>query len=252
VTREEIGIIEAEDLNMKENDMEPVGFRFGKPPGTDEAESVGKTMTTKEVADSLGCAVKTVFENAKICLPDKRVENGKTTLWTENEVTILLEYLKQEKASGRHSNLYIQSKGVETAKSLELEAALAAQKAIELQQMVIAKLKAENEAKRKRLEVAEPKAETLDKMTATASDISVRELAAILAVPHLGQNNLFQKLRDDGYIDGLNRPYWQYIEGGLMYEKEYYVPQLDATKRRLRITQKGVAHFVRKYAPRTA
>jgi phage antirepressor YoqD-like protein len=218
----------------------------------DETKSAGKMMTTKEVVEVLGCAVKTVFENAKTCLPDKRIENGKTTLWTENEATILLEHLKQEKASGRHSNLYIQSKGIETAKSLELEAALAAQKAIELQQKVIAKLKAESEAKQKRLEVAEPKAETLDKMTATASDISVRELAAIFAVPHFGQNKLFQKLRDDGYIDGFNRPHRRHIENGLMYEKEYYVPQLDATKQQLRITQKGVTHFADKYSPKMA
>jgi phage antirepressor YoqD-like protein len=92
-----------------------------------------------------------------------------------------------------------------------------------------------------RLAIAEPKAEVLDKITATNSDISVRELAAILAIPHLVQNNFFELLRTDGYIDGYNRPYRQHIEAGLMYEKEYYVPQLDATKRQLRITQKGVA-----------
>ena len=103
------------------------------------------------------------------------------------------------------------------------------------------------EGYRQEIAVLKPKAEVLDKMTATDSDISVRELAAILAIPHLGQNNLFQKLRDDGYIDSLNRPYRQYIEAGLMYEKEYYVPQLDATKTQLRITQKGVAYFAEKY-----
>jgi hypothetical protein len=32
-----------------------------------------------------------------------------------------------------------------------------------------------------------------------------------------------------------------------MYEKEYYVPQLEATKRQLRITQKGVAYFAGKF-----
>jgi anti-repressor protein len=98
-----------------------------------------------------------------------------------------------------------------------------------------------------RIAELEPKAEVLDKITATASDISVRELAAVLALPQLGQNNLFQKLRNDGYIDGYNRPYRKYIESGIMYEKEYYVPQLDATKTQLRITQKGVAYFARKY-----
>jgi phage antirepressor YoqD-like protein len=103
-----------------------------------------------------------------------------------------------------------------------------------------------------KLAVAEPKAEVLDKITATSNDISVRELASILAIPHLGQNNLFEKLRREGYIDGMNRPYRQYVENGLMYEKEYYVPQLDATKRQLRITQKGVAYFAKKLGKVTA
>jgi phage antirepressor YoqD-like protein len=113
-------------------------------------------------------------------------------------------------------------------------------------------LEAENVAQAKRIAIAEPKAETLDKITATDSDISVRELAAILAIPHLGQNNFFELLRTDGYIDGYNRPYRQHIEAGLMYEKEYYVPQLDATKRQLRITQKGVAYFAKRYGRVTA
>jgi anti-repressor protein len=108
------------------------------------------------------------------------------------------------------------------------------------------------EEKDARIAEMKPKAETLDKITATKSDISVRELAAILAVPHLGQNNFFDLLRRDGYIDGYNRPYRQYIEAGLVYEKEYYVPQLDATKRQLRITQKGVAHFAKRYGRVTA
>jgi phage antirepressor YoqD-like protein len=210
-----------------------------------EATLFEKTMATREIAETLGCEIKTVLNNAKICLPDKRIENGKQTFWTENEVTVLLEYMKRN--NNNQHELVRSLQGIETSQSLELEAALAAQKAIELQQRVIEKLKKDNAEKAERLSVTEPKAETLDKITATESDISVRELAAILAIAHLGQNKLFQKLREDGYIDGVNRPYRQYIEAGLMYEKEYYVPQLDATKQQLRITQKGVAHFANKY-----
>jgi phage antirepressor YoqD-like protein len=194
----------------------------------------------------LGCEIKTVLNNAKICLPNKRIENGKQTLWTENEVTVLLAYMKRN--NNNQHDLVRSLQGIETARSLELEAALVAQKAIELQQRVIDKLRKDNAEKAERLSIAEPKAETLDKITATSSDVSVRELAAILAIPHLGQNKLFQKLREDRYIDGFNRPYRQYVESGLMYEKEYYVQQLDATKQQLRITQKGVAHFAKKYS----
>src|SRR5574344_1755446 len=60
---------------------------------------IEKKMTTKEVAESLGCAVKTVRENAKKCLPNKVFENGKTTEWNEAEVTVLLDYMKE------HSNV---------------------------------------------------------------------------------------------------------------------------------------------------
>jgi anti-repressor protein len=108
------------------------------------------------------------------------------------------------------------------------------------------------ETYRQEIAILKPKAETLDKITATDNDVSVRELASILAIPHLGQNNLFERLRNDGYIDGFNHPYRQHIESGIMYEKEYYVPQLDATKQQLRITQKGVAYFAGKYVRITA
>ena len=59
---------------------------------------IEKKMTTKEVAESLSCTVKTVLENAKKCLPNKVFENGKPTEWSEAEVTVLLDYMKE------HSN----------------------------------------------------------------------------------------------------------------------------------------------------
>jgi phage antirepressor YoqD-like protein len=142
--------------------------------------------------------------------------------------------------------------GYETSQSRALRIDLLHRQIETEMQEEIEEQKARAERAENKLAIAAPKAETLDKITATASDISVRELAAILHISHLGQNKLFQKLREDGYIDGFNRPYRQYIEAGLMYEKEYYVPQLDATKQQLRITQKGVAHFAKKYGRASA
>jgi phage antirepressor YoqD-like protein len=95
----------------------------------------------------------------------------------------------------------------------------------------------------------------LDEKQVTAVKMNLRknsELAAVLAIPHLGQNNFYRKLREDGYIDRFNHPYRQHVESGLMYEKEYYVPHLDETKTQLRITQKGVAYFARKYGVKAA
>jgi phage antirepressor YoqD-like protein len=196
-----------------------------------------KTMTTAEVAGALGCSVPTVFYHANIYLPNKKIESGRMTFWTEAEVTVILEGMKRANNNQHDSVKSLQS--VETLKILELE-------------KVIDKLRKENAVQAERLAIAEAKAEVLDEITASRKDVSVRELAAILAIPHLGQNNLFQRLYEDGYIDGLNRPYRQYIERGLLYEKEYYVSQTDETKRQLRITQKGVAYFTNKYTPKHA
>jgi phage antirepressor YoqD-like protein len=195
-----------------------------------------RQMTVREVAEVLGTSPETVRANEKALYPDLFV-NGVTTYLNEEQATAI-----KLKIQGHHnlqSNLEVQN--IKT----DLEKALLIRQAMQFQQEIIESLQKENEAMK-------PKAETLDKITATNSDISVCELAAVLAIPNLGQNKFFDLLRQDGYIDGFNRPYRQYIESGIMYEKEYYVPQLDATKTQLRITQKGVAYFARKYGAKAA
>lgn len=52
-------------------------------------------MTTKQVAEQLGTSPKVILENAKKCIPNKKIVNGKPTLWSEIEVTVLLEYIKR-------------------------------------------------------------------------------------------------------------------------------------------------------------
>ncbi|MCR5436186.1 MAG: hypothetical protein K6E97_03870 [Treponema sp.] len=51
-------------------------------------------MTTKQVAFQLNTSPKVILENAKKCLPNKKIKNGKPTYWNEAEITILLEHLK--------------------------------------------------------------------------------------------------------------------------------------------------------------
>lgn len=54
-----------------------------------------KLMTTKELAKQLGTKPAIITENAKKCLPNKKIQNGKPTYWSEAEVTILLEFMKK-------------------------------------------------------------------------------------------------------------------------------------------------------------
>jgi phage antirepressor YoqD-like protein/AraC-like DNA-binding protein len=201
-------------------------------------------MTLREIAETTGAAYSTVAAYAQKA---GWTENGKQTLLDEKQVAIIVEAMKQAQHNQTKDTFQASIEGMETSKSRAVRLAVLAEKRLELEKQFNAELQAEiDELKAKNAEL-KPKAEVLDKITASESDISVRELAAILAVPGLGQNNLFLRLREDGYIDGFNRPYRQYIEMGIMYEKEYYVPHLDATKLQLRITQKGVAYFTAKY-----
>ena len=50
---------------------------------------------TKEVAAALGLKDNSsVTRVAKKCLPNKRIEHGKPTYWNEEELTILIAYLR--------------------------------------------------------------------------------------------------------------------------------------------------------------
>jgi phage antirepressor YoqD-like protein len=250
-----------EDFGVKENgiesDVRTARLRFEKASEIEGLALTGKTMTTKEVADALGVDKKTVLNHAERYLPNKVIEHGKMALWTEAEVTVILEGVKAAQSGGPgNAGGAVKTSLHSTRTSLTpiLKAVRLTESIMEsykellvLKDEELVRMREENAQQAERLVIDSPKAEVLDKITATDSDISVRELASILAVPHLGQNNLFQRLRDNGYVDGLNHPYRRYVEEGLMYEKEYYVPQMEAVKRQLRITQKGVAHFAKKY-----
>lgn len=89
--------------------------------------TVVQAMTTKEIAKQLSTSPKVVLENAKKCLPNKIFENGKTTYWTEKEVTILLEYVKMN--SHRTDTTFTNvSKGMETELTNALRIEMAYQK----------------------------------------------------------------------------------------------------------------------------
>lgn len=51
-------------------------------------------MTTKQIAEQLHTSPKVVLANAKKCLPNKIFENGKTTYFSKEEVTVIIEQMK--------------------------------------------------------------------------------------------------------------------------------------------------------------
>lgn len=100
-------------------------------------------ITTKELAKQLGTRPNVITENAKECLPDKEIKNGKTTYWTKAEATVLLESLKSHKiGAGVNLSNDLIGTSTELTPSLRMIQAMEMFKAAADEEL--ARLKAEN------------------------------------------------------------------------------------------------------------
>lgn len=81
-------------------------------------------MTTKEVAETLGCTVKTVLNNAEKFLPNKVIENGKQVTFTEAEVTVLLEGMRTNKNNQHNLERSLQGISTKLTPALKIKQAM--------------------------------------------------------------------------------------------------------------------------------
>jgi phage antirepressor YoqD-like protein/biotin operon repressor len=93
-----------------------------------------KTMTTKELADYLRTSPKVVIENARKCLPNKIIENGKVTLWTQKEVTILIEQMKTSNPNENTFTEAVKAVSTELTPALKMKE-LTAEKTMTVQEL---------------------------------------------------------------------------------------------------------------------
>lgn len=211
--------------------------------GTDEEK-----FTTRQLAEQLGTSPKVVLENAKKCLPNKKIENGKPTYWTQWEVTVVLDWMKNH--DGNHSSdLYFQSKGALTT---ELTPALKIKKAMELMregyEEELAILREKNEAQRAKLEEQAPKVEVFDRIADSSGLKSMQEVAKILKI---GVNTLFALLRDAGIFyrsNGVNVPHDEHIRRGRFEVKEepFMRDGKPCAYTRIFVTEKGLVWLAKK------
>lgn len=154
-------------------------------------------MTVREVAELLGYEYDTLRKKVKELYPDI-VENGKTTYLTEQQVFYLKQYLTPR-------TLALKSEVDNAVTDIEMK-----QKAAE----VMAWLLRDNEQLKQRNAELEPKAEFYDAVTGSDDTIDIGSAAKVLAIPGLGRNNLFAKLRDAGVLMPNNQPYQKHIDAG--------------------------------------
>ncbi len=203
-----------------------------------------KTMTTKELADFLGTSSKVILENAKKCLPNKIIENGKPTYWNKEETTVLIEQMKNSNPNQHTFTGAV--KGIST----ELTPALKIKKAMELMQEgyqeELDRLKTENERQKQLLIEQAPKADFYDCVTGSNDTIDMAEVAKVLNCG-LGRNRLFEFLRNKNILNNQNQPYQKYVDMGYFRIIESKFTLSDGTVRinlKTVVFQKGL-DFIR-------
>ena len=103
-------------------------------------------MTTKEVAETLGTTPNVITENGKKLFPNKKVQHGKALDWTDEEVTVLIDYMQKNPSNNAGNQLI--SSTYKSELSTKLTPALKIKQAMLLMQEgyeeEIARLESEN------------------------------------------------------------------------------------------------------------
>lgn len=175
-----------------------------------------RTMTTRELADFLHTRPNVITENAKKALPNKVIRNGKQTYYTEQEVTILIEFIKGNKI-GAGVNLSNDLIGTSTRLTPALKLKKAMEMAQEAYEEELERLKAENS------------------MLASYLGVRQTDLMALLNSGYIYKNSM-----------GEYRCYAEY--------NEYFAlrpwTKGDTTRQQLMLTMKGLEYFGKKLGAR--
>ena len=167
-----------------------------------------------------------------LVLKSRKPEAKRFKRWVTHEVLPAL----------RRDGAYVASDGDEDDATLMARALLAAKRAIDRKDRRIAEL--------------EPKALFADAVSASDGTCLIGELAKMMtqAGYPIGQNRLFAKLREDGYLgkSGSNRnvPLQRYVEMSLFKIKETAITHADGhvtINRTPKVTGKGQRYFIERY-----
>lgn len=193
-------------------------------------------MTTKELADYLNTSPKVVIENARKCLPDKIIENGKSTYWDKQEITILIQQMKTSNPNQNTFTEAVKAVSTELTPALKIKQAMLLMQEGYEEELAIIKQRAEI-AEQKCIE-QQPKVEFAETITSDEhSTFDMAHVAQELKLPY-GKIILFRHLRILQILKDDNTPYQKYVDMG--YFKIYPVSTSVGVKLTTKATQKGI------------
>lgn len=171
-----------------------------------------------------------------------------------NEVAVRFQTILADEVlpSIRKTGGYLAAKADDTPEMIMARAVIVAQATIERQNKQIAEQSA-------KIEADAPKVLFADAVAGSSSSCLIGELAKILTQNgyKIGQNRLFEKLRNEGYLgvkgEYYNMPNQRYQEMGLFDVKKRTINNPDGSiivKTTTKVTGKGQSYFINKFLNR--
>ena len=197
--------------------------------------STEKTMTVKEVAESLRTPIRTVHNAIDRCFPNLK-ENGKTTYLTNQQVTEISKELKKA------HNVDLASTRKVAVTDLEL---------LDRSRDLIFDLTSRVKQLHDENQELKPKAQFYDQVAGSKDAIDMGSAAKVLNMG-IGRNKLFELLRDEKVLMHNNQPYQKYVDNGYFRTIEQKFIKTDGTTSiniKTVVYQKGL-DFIRKLIER--
>lgn len=202
------------------------------------------TMTTKELAETLGVDISTVKKTVKKLEKSGEVlhhltndkYNNTVFVYDENQATVIKQEIQ------KHHNLA--NRQIDTVTTEEEENQIV-QKAISILNFRAEEFRRRAELAESQLLEQKPKVEFYDDVTGSTDTIEMKEVAKVLNCG-MGRNKLFEFLRNRKVLDRNNQPYQQYVDNGYfrVIESKFTTPDGDI-KINLKtvVFQKGLAYI---------
>lgn len=193
-----------------------------------------ETITTRKLAEQLGTDKKVLIENARKYLPGKVFAHGKQTLWTKEEVTVLIEGMKQNNSNQHREKGSVT--GAVTVASTELTPALKIKRAMEMMQ----------EAYEEELAIIKARALEAERVVRQIADgrgcYTINQAAKALKLP-FGNIKLFERLRGEGILNLDNTPRQEQVNDGNFKVVVKHINEKVGSKPVTLVTGKGLVYL---------
>ena len=193
------------------------------------------SITTRQLAEQLGTRPNVITENAKKCLPNKKIENGKPTYWSKAEVTVLLEFMK---SNNNRTDLDLSNRVIGT--STDLTPALRIRNAMLEMQAAY-----EDELAILRAKNAEKQA-VIDRIADGTGCFSMNQTAKALKLPY-GNIKLYERLRSEGILNSDNSPKQEQVNAGHFKVVVKFVNEKVGNKPVTLTTGRGLVYLAKRF-----